>query len=309
MTDPQQLIDSFLGSIQRIRCLSGATVHLYRYACTSWLKFCLDKGVKDLCRAQADLFLDWIDYLTVQRRLSQRTIERNLSALRCFYDHVRAVYGYVSPILQLPAYAAEPPKEQPFLSQKQLWAMLRTCTGRDILSRRNHLIIALLWCMGLRSGELCALNWDDIDLENGILLVRKGKGNKQRQLFINERLLREMKQYRRGVLGGEKSPVFIGFSSFKPQSARQGRISQRTLIGIVRERGQAAGITTKVNPLILRHTFATHMHDAGVPINDIKEMMGHNSKSETSIYIHVTLDAMRDLFNRHGAYRYLNGEI
>ena len=78
--------------------------------------------------------------------------------------------------------------------------MLDTQEGKDPVSRRNRLIIAVLWCMGLRSMELLELRWGDIDLEEGTLLVRVGKGNKQRQLYFNDHLLQDMREYRAGIV-------------------------------------------------------------------------------------------------------------
>lgn len=300
----ENVVQRFLGYIERIRHLSIATVNLYRYSCRHWVSFARQRNMSDLLHADAEVFLDWIDHCRFVKKLNERTIERNFSALRAFYDYVRIFHGFVSPILQLPPLSVAPPAEKDFLGAKEVRNMLRSCRGADFLSRRNHLIIALLWCTGLRSRELCNLNWVDIDLSNGIMLVRKGKGNKERQLFLCDRLHAELKRFRAGVLGGDHSPLICGLYRSGNRSPADGRLSQRALIGVVRDAAKAAGITRKVSPMTLRHTFATHMYQAGIPVRDIKEMMGHDNNSETGIYIHITLDSMRDLLNKHAGSRW-----
>jgi site-specific recombinase XerD len=305
----EDVLQRFLDYILRLRHLSPSTVRLYEGACRNWVTFAKRHNLDDLLTADAALFLDWIDQRRFNDHLNERTVERQLSALRAFYDYVRNFHGIVSPLLQLPAFATEAAAEKDFLSVNEVMAMLRTCRGKDPAARRNYLVIALLWCTGLRSRELCGINWGDIDLLNGILLVRKGKGNKQRQLFLCERLLHHLRRYRRCVLGGELSPLICSlYHRDTTTRSSDGRLSQRGLIGIVRDAANAANIPRKVNPLTLRHTFATHMFHAGVPVRDIKEMMGHDNKSETGTYIHVTLDTMRDLLNRHAGTRFLKQE-
>ena len=301
----EQVVQQFLDYETQIRHLSEQTVKLYQYSCRHWVEFARQHGVTDLFWADANVFIDWIDQRRLVDKLNERTVVRQFSAIRAFYDYVRAFHNLISPILQLPSLAAEPAAEKDFLSVKEVRGMLRTCRGRDATSRRNHLIIALLWCTGLRSRELHSLNWADIDLSNGMLLVRKGKGNKERQLFLCARLLTELSRFRRSVLGSERTPLICGLHRSGSRSPADGRLSQNALVGVVRDAAKAAGITRKVSPMTLRHTFATHMYEAGVPIRDIKEMMGHDNRSETGIYIHVTIDSMRDLLNRHAATRWL----
>lgn len=301
----EDAVKRFLEYIRTIRHLSAATVKLYGYACRHWIDFARQHDENDVFSINAAVFLDWIDHRRFVDKLNERTVERQFSALQAFYDYVRIFHGIVSPILQLPAFSTEPAKEKGFLSAPEVRAMLRTCRGRDTVVRRNHLIIAMLWCTGLRSRELCGLNWGDFDLSNGIMLVRKGKGNKERQLFLCGRLHHELNRFRRTVLGGERSPLFCSMCRNGKRGSPDGRLSQSALIEVVRDAARAAGINRKVNPLALRHTFATHMYQAGVPVRDIKEMMGHDNKSETGIYIHITLDAMRVLLNKHAATRWL----
>jgi site-specific recombinase XerD len=296
------LIDEFLAYEKDIHGLADATITLYRSHCRQWAAFAAGKGVDDLRMAQADLFLDWIDRCA-ENGLSEKTIDRRLSALRSFYSYIKHFHGYISPLLRLPSYCAAPSPESDHLSVKEAWRLFRAADGEGIIGRRNRLIVATLWSTGLRSRELLALQWGDLDLENGVLLVRKGKGNRQRQLFLNERLRAMYKKFRRVMIATPSTPVFCSYSCARPHDAPVKRLTLKGLVDIVRETGKAASIKRKVNPMILRHTFATHLYEAGVPVEEIKEMMGHTNKTDTGIYIHITLSAMRRVLNKHAAYR------
>lgn len=300
----KRLISEFLSYEAGIHGLAETTIANYRHLCHQWANFAEQHGEKDLKTVHVNLFLDWID-LRASNGLRDKTIERQISALRSFYTYIKNFHGYISPILRLPSYCAAPSPEQNHLSVKEVWAMLRAVDRRDIIGKRNRLIIATLWSTGLRSRELCAVRWNDIDLENGILLVRKGKGNRQRQLFLNERLRAIIKKFRRGILAGPFSPVFCSYSCARSRGAPVARLTLSALIEIVREAAKTAKIKRKVTPITLRHTFATHMYEAGVPIEEIKDMMGHTDKTETGIYVHITLDAIRRVLNKHASSRWL----
>ncbi len=124
--------------------------------------------------------------------------------------------------------------------------------------------------------------------------MREGKGGKQRQLFLNDRIMSDLKAYRERLGGSDSEPVF---SSTASQESKP--LSSERLVEIARECARDAGITKPVSPLTFRHTFATHMFEAGVEIEDIKELMGHSDATETTVYIHVSLDAAKQILNNH----------
>jgi site-specific recombinase XerD len=124
--------------------------------------------------------------------------------------------------------------------------------------------------------------------------VREGKGGKQRQLFLNDRILSDMKAYRERLGGADDDPVFSSTTC-----KENAPLSSSRLVEIARECAHKAGVTKPVNPMTFRHTFATHMFEAGVDIEDIKELMGHREATESTVYIHVSLDAAKQILNDH----------
>jgi len=157
----------------------------------------------------------------------------------------------------------------------------------------------LFWSAGLRKRELYNLNCGDIHLEEGYLQVHNGKGGKARQVFLNERIINDLRAYENRWGLRSEAPLF---GSVKPASAwadPNKRLGASRIEEMVRKAGKAAGIEKMVSPLALRHSFATHMYEAGVSIEDLKEIMGHCNDTETPIYVHVTLDAVRNFLNQH----------
>jgi len=189
--------------------------------------------------------------------------------------------------------------EKAYLTVDECFQLLISFDTSDHIGLRNYTIVALLWSTGLRNGEVCALDWRDINLDEGALLVRKGKGGKQRQLFLNDRVLEDMIRYRNEMGGGDNSPVFYAFSKNASSKEKYSRLSQSRLVEIIREHGKAAGLKKPINPLTFRHTFATHMYEAGIRMEDIKEMLGHDDETETTIYVHISIDTAKRFLNDH----------
>jgi site-specific recombinase XerD len=186
--------------------------------------------------------------------------------------------------------------------------MLGTFNKTNSVDLRNYTIISLLWSTGLRSSELLSLEWRDIDLEEGVIHVKLGKGGKQRMLFLNERVLGDMRFYREQILAGNETPVFCSHI-YNRKKISECRLGGRHLADIVRTSANAAGLKRNVTPINLRHSFATHLYEVGVSIKDIQEMMGHGDKTETTVYLHVTVNAAKRLLNGHVYHtHYYKGE-
>lgn len=231
------------------------------------------------------------------------TVRHDLCVLRTLYGYLfthRLVN--VNPAASLPEMICAPVKEKAFLTVEECFQLLEAADTSTAIGLRSYVILALLWSVGLRNRELCTLTWQDVDLEQGTLLVRHGKGGKQRQLFLNERVLDDLSAWHRKVDGAGSSPVFfaMGRGQVPPQGERA-PLSASRLVETVREHARSAGLDKPVNPLTFRHTFATHMFEAGATMDEIKELLGHDDETESTIYVHVTLDAAKQLLNDHVA--------
>lgn len=177
--------------------------------------------------------------------------------------------------------------------------LLRSMTRDSWLDERNFMIISMLWALGLRIAELTALKISsfepDHEPENQIGLLRvPGKGNKERALFIVDKLYINLLNY----LNHPDTPDQKTSPMFPIHNNSNQAISTDRARRMIKEVTAEAGIDTYITPHILRHSFATHMYEAKTPTSAIEAMLGHTSTDETSIYIHVPEERKRQALDK-----------
>ena len=294
VSDPE-LIDDFIKWQQHLCHLTEATIKHNRSTLDAWARFLSDREeVTSLRHADTGSVIAYIDKRKTADGVKDVTISDNLCILRTFYNYLIHFGGTTDPTGSLPAFVCNGNYEGKYLTIDEMFAMLDAVDTVTPCGVRDYCIIAIFWSLGLRTSELLHLQWRDIDLEDGTLLVRSGKGRKQRQLFLNDKLLEDLRTYRKRVLGGPAHPVFCSLGT-----RAIAEMSNKELLTLCRTTAQLAGIASNVTPLTLRHTFATHMYQAGVAVRDIQEMMGHATITETTVYLHVTAEAAKRVLNEH----------
>ena len=150
---------------------------------------------------------------------------------------------------------------------------------------RDKAILELLYASGLRVGELSSLNLRDLDVDNRLLRVL-GKGSKHREVFMGKTAQHSLKSYllnSRPLLlkKNKNNALFLNKFGY--------RLSKRSVQDMV-SRYSLMSIGEKINPHMLRHSFATHLLDGGADIKVVQELLGHSSPSTTQIYTHVSLE-------------------
>jgi integrase/recombinase XerC len=166
-----------------------------------------------------------------------------------------------------------------------------------IWGARDRAILEVLYSCGIRVSELVGLSDGDADSFLGILKVY-GKGGKERIVPIGEKAMKALQQYlplRDEVLAqrkrqGTPSPFFI--------NTRGGRLTSRSVARILQKHILRCGLLRRVSPHALRHSFATHLLDAGADLRSIQEMLGHVSLSTTQKYTHVSADKLMEIYDR-----------
>jgi integrase/recombinase XerC len=155
---------------------------------------------------------------------------------------------------------------------------------------RDRAILELLYSSGLRVSELVGLNSNQLDLDLGIVRVM-GKGRKERIVPVGGKAGEALKAYmgERKIEEGEV-PLFI--------NSWGGRLTTRSVGRLIKKYSRHSGIFRKVSPHSLRHTFATHLLDAGADIREIQEMLGHSSLSTTQRYTHVSIGKLMEVYDR-----------
>jgi integrase/recombinase XerC len=148
-----------------------------------------------------------------------------------------------------------------------------------------------LYSTGCRIAEMLALSWKEIDFGNGTVVVT-GKGSKQRLCILGSKAIDALRRLRSAsdaaVPGGgdPDRPVF--------QNGKGGRLSPRDAERRMKKWLAAAGLPSDVTPHKLRHSFATHLLDAGADLRSVQEMLGHSNLATTQIYTHVSIERLKD---------------
>ena len=208
-----------------------------------------------------------------KRSYKSSTLYRKICSLKTFYEFLKRIgLTNENPIdnIERPKLRKRLPQ---FLTEEEVEKLIMVADNF-----RNKLIVRLLYTTGLRVSELVNLNWEDIDFKNKEILVRSGKGGKGRIVLVDETTLKMLLKYKE-MTGKNRGSIFD--------------LSVRTVQHIIKELRERAKLTKKVTPHVLRHTFATHLLEAGADIRAIQELLGHSSLSTTQIYTHVTREHIR----------------
>lgn len=150
---------------------------------------------------------------------------------------------------------------------------------------KHKLIIMFLYYAGLRLDEARNLGWEDIDFDRETIHLKTAKGDKERVVFLHEKLVDLLRMC--GTK--ETGPVFI--------SQRDGKYNKRTIQQIIKSASKKAGIRKNVTPHTLRHSFATHLLEGGADIRHIQQLLGHKDLKTTQIYTHVANKDIKKLAN------------
>ena len=223
------------------------------------------------------------------------SLARKLSSLRTFFKFLIRE-GLLT---DNPAMDAVPPRQQKkqprFLNIDEVFALMDVPEASDPAGIRDRAALELLYSSGLRVGELVGLNLEDLDAKQGLVRVL-GKGSKERLVPVGSRALQALNDYLavRLELGGpqktEKNPaLFLGL--------RGGRLNDRYFRRRFDGYIKILSLETGLSPHSLRHTFATHMLEAGADIRSIQELLGHASLSTTQIYTHLNLDNLMKVYD------------
>jgi site-specific recombinase XerD len=239
---------------------------------------------------------DFRDYLfaLMKQGLKRSTIRLRFAALRSFYKFLVLRRGLGrSPVaeVQLP----KPEKGLPVvLSISQIDELLtlplRTPPGKAALTWlpfRDAAILELFYSSGLRISELLSLNVSDIDFLGETVRVT-GKGSKQRIVPIGGPAIAAIQRYRTDA-AVTSGPLFV--------SSHRTRITQQSVDLILKKYLKLSSIPFKISPHKLRHSFATHLLDAGADLRSVQSLLGHASLSTTQIYTHVTKERLKEAYD------------
>jgi len=188
-----------------------------------------------------------------------------------------------------------------FLENNELERLLNAPAAASFEDLRDKTILELLFSTGLRVSELCALNRDSINLKSGEFAVR-GKGDKVRLVFLSETAKEALKNYLE-KRGDVDEALFIR-NTKNPAKSDNLRLTSRSVERLVKHYAAKAGLSKKVTPHTLRHSFATDLLMNGADIRSVQALLGHSNITTTQIYTHITDKQLREVHQAfHGKQR------
>ena len=258
------------------------------------------KGSGTALSPEGEVAIEGVNRLAIRKYLSflhrrnkKSSIARKLSTLRSFFKFLVR-----EQILSTnPAKPVSTPKVEKLLptvlTVDEAFRLVESPSREDQsieAELRDRAILELLYSSGIRVSELVGLNLNRVDLDLGIVKVL-GKGRKERIVPVGAKAIEALKAYLE-VRGGveEEAPLFVNL--------RGGRLTDRSVGRSVKKYARNSGIFRKISPHSLRHTFATHLLDAGADLREIQEMLGHVSLSTTQRYTHLSLGKLMEVYDK-----------
>lgn len=274
----------FLEHLEIEKGRSLKTVENYDRYLTDFFTFSKINTVKQI---DDDRIREW--RLALNRRgLKKNTQNYHLIALRTFLKHLswRGVDSLAPNRIELAKTGA---RELDLISTTELGRLLNAPNGKDEKSLRDKAILELFFSTGLRVSELCSLDRDSFDLKQDEFSVR-GKGEKVRLVFLSPAAREALQNYltKRQDLTGEA--LFVNKDG--------DRLTPRSVERLIKIYALKAGISKKVTPHIIRHSFATDLLQNGADIRSVQALLGHANIATTQIYTHVTDKHLREIHKR-----------
>ncbi len=304
----EPVIDDYLAFLRVERGVAAATIRAYR------------SDLSDFAAARGT-GLDWsrgpeaaVRYLAARTRrgrpndpgLAPTSLRRRAAAIRGFY---RFAFGEgfipvdVAAQLDLPRQPRILPET---LTVEETERLLEAAGGDDPdepqhdRRLRDRALLELLYAAGLRVSEALGLEADDLSLQAGTARV-VGKGDRERLVPVGEIALDRLRRWIDGpraslltatkrASGGRGGPVFVG--------DRGGRLSRAAAWSAVKAAARSAGLSDRISPHTLRHSFATHLLEGGADLRIVQELLGHASISTTQLYTHLTGERIREVYAR-----------
>jgi len=289
-------LQPFLDYLEKERRYSGYTVRNYRQAIEDfhqWLKRS-GRSAADFGRLTAREVRDFV--IEAQSRFGRRTLHNHVSGLRTFYRYwMREGKLTKNPFLGVPLPKLEKPLPK-FLTEAQMLKLLagpEKLLAAETLSRpaalRDRLVLEVLYGGGLRVSEAVALNYGDVDFDTGSARVL-GKGRKERICPLGDAAMAVMKAFRQTKDGGvERSdPVLTTLAG--------GRMTPGEVQKLVKKYLALADLPMDITPHKLRHSYATHLLNAGADLRSVQELLGHASLTTTQIYTHTSVARLKEIY-------------
>lgn len=294
-------IESFIETLSAEKGFSLNTCRAYRNDLEQFLAYLRDSEI-GLLRRGEKVDVRNVDDIVIRsymgflyKKNQKSTIARKLSALRSFFRFLvkrGAIRTNPADKVLTPKRGRPLPN---YLPVDDMFRLLDGVKGESVLALRNRAILETLYSTGVRVAELAGMDIGDVDFDSGFVRVI-GKGNKERLAPVGKKALGRIRAYvdtRRKTTGSviqDSEPLFL--------NSRGGRLSTRSIARLLEVVVRQMGLLRPISPHGLRHTFATHMLDAGADLRVVQELLGHASLTTTQRYTHVSIDRLMEVYDK-----------
>jgi integrase/recombinase XerC len=294
-------IESFIESLSAEKGFSPNTCRAYRNDLGQFLAFLRDPG-SGLPKEGEEINARDVDDIVIRSYLAflykknqKSTIARKLSAMRSFFRFLvkrGAIDTNPAESILTPKRGKAVPR---YLPVDEVFRLLDGVKGESLLALRNRAILETLYSTGVRVAELAGMDVGDVDFDKGFVRVL-GKGNKERSTPVGKKALACIRAY----LDKRGKAVGPGINGSEPLllNSRGGRLSTRSIARFLEKVVRQLGMIHPISPHGLRHTFATHMLDAGADLRVVQELLGHASLTTTQRYTHVSIDRLMEVYDK-----------
>jgi len=282
----QEWIEKFLKYMEVERSASIHTLRAYKADLKEFFEF-IRKNPQEIELYDIRGFIAY----KLKNNHKASSVNRKIATLRTFFK-----YLYREGIVENnPARVIPSPKKEKhlprFLSIDEVFNLIEKPDGFGFLYARDKAILELLYGCGIRVSELVALKLMDINFKEGFLKV-KGKRKKERIVPFGKKIIEALKTYliERTLL--KKNSEYLFLNKFGSP------LSDRGVRNIIAKYAKESKISGKISPHTLRHTFATHLLQAGADLRDIQELLGHKNLSSTQVYTHLDLTHLLEIYEK-----------
>ncbi|MGL4335467.1 MAG: tyrosine recombinase XerC [Turicibacter sp.] len=293
MQEINQKMEQYMEFIKYEKRYSKHTILNYKNDIEEWLDFCCSEAILDPYKIE---YGDVRNYLNkcYQNQLMRSSVSRKLSSLRSFYQFLIKE----NVVIHNPFHMIKTPKSShilpKFLYEEEMKSLFEAIERHTLLGCRNYALLELLYGTGMRVSECCGLLVEQIDFEQGIILVH-GKGGKDRYIPIGEFAVEAIEEY---LL--ESRPLLLKKSNHANTHVFLNNVgtplTERGVRDILTRLTKQTAQHIKVAPHMIRHTFATHLLNNGADLRSVQELLGHEHLSSTQIYTHVSKEHLKQAY-------------
>ena len=282
-SDLSKRIKHYLGA-KRIEGLSPRTLANYKYS----LELFAGRVNKSASRVTTDDIRGYITYLSETRHLAETSLQTHINTLRAFFGWLHTEEKIKkNPMLKIRSLKIDKKNARQALSVEELERLRDACQ-----TYREKALVEFLVSTGCRLSEVAQLNVRDLDFSERTVMVT-GKGDKDRTVYFSVRARLMLQAYIKERRGGDG--LFV--SSKTPYL----RLKPRAIQRIIRAISERAGLSIRVHPHLLRHTFATHALNSGMDVTAIQRLLGHEDIATTQIYAAMNEDVIKHQYNKYVA--------